>query len=111
MFDTKRKTYEQLNFLCCSKNTIKYSMSINSRTSCVVGISIFGFGKYWKAVFELDGSQHKSYLQNFFHAQKSNPRNDRHTSNDVTKNNDILPQAGNGETTNIQEHPFKINWN
>ena len=111
MFDTKRKTYEQLNFLCCSKNTIKYSMSINSRTSCVVGISIFGFGKYWKAVFELDGFQHKSYLQNFFHAQKSNPRNDRHTSNDVTKNNVILPQAGNGETTNIQEHPFKINWN
>ena len=48
-----------ISYVVPKNKTISYSMRLNSKISCVVIISIFGFKKYWQTVFnfmELDMS-------------------------------------------------------
>ena len=43
----------EIAYVAPQNTTMTYSMSLNNRISCVVGISIFGFNKYWQTVFIL----------------------------------------------------------
>ena len=40
-------------YVAPDNKTMAHIMSLNKRILCVVGISIFGFNKYWKRVFDL----------------------------------------------------------
>ena len=55
MFDTQKT--ESMNnviaYVAPKNKTMAHIMSLNNRTSCVVGIYIFGFKTYWKQVFNL----------------------------------------------------------
>ena len=55
MFDTqKNKSMNNVVAYVAPKNKIlEHIMSLNNSIFCVVGISIFGFKKYWKQVFDL----------------------------------------------------------
>ena len=55
MFDTQKN--ESMNnaitYVSPKDQTMGHSMRLNDRISCVVGISIFGFKKYWQRVLNL----------------------------------------------------------
>ena len=55
MFDTPKN--ELMNnviaYVAPKNKMIAHRMSLNNKISCVVGISIFVFKKYWKRVFAL----------------------------------------------------------
>ena len=55
MFDAKKN--ESMNifiaYIAPKNKTMAHIMSLTNMISCVVGISIFGFKKYWKQVFDL----------------------------------------------------------
>ena len=55
MFATQNKEYmnNEIAYLAPRNKTIYHSMSLNNRISCVVGISMLNFDKYWKRVFYL----------------------------------------------------------
>ena len=40
-------------YVAPKNKTMAHNMSLNNRISCVVGVFIFGFKKYWKQVFGL----------------------------------------------------------
>ena len=49
-----------------------HRMSLNNRISCVVGISIFGFKKYWQKVFNLMELNMSPTFKQFFQAKTDN---------------------------------------
>ena len=55
MFGTQKNKLidSAIVYVAPKNNTMAHSMSLNSRISFVVGISIFGFNKYCQAVFYL----------------------------------------------------------
>ena len=59
-------------YVAPKNKTMAYSMSLNNRTSCVVGISIFGFKTYWKQVFNLMEIQTTQTSKHFLQAETIN---------------------------------------
>ena len=57
MFNTQNN--ELMNsttaYVAAENKTMENSMSLNIKISCVVGIYVFRFEKYWKKVFDLMG--------------------------------------------------------
>ena len=49
-----------------------HSMSLNNRISCVVGILIFGFNKYWQTVFTLIKLNMSPTFKQFLQAETDN---------------------------------------
>ena len=80
-----------------------HSMDLNNIISCVVGISIFGFKKYWQTVFNLNELKMSPTFKLFLKAKKVNTGNKIILSMIRFKNNERFPQAGNDETENIQK--------
>ena len=59
------------------------SMSLNNRISCVVRISIFGFKKYWRTVFNLMDLNMSLTFKQFLQAEIVNADKTNHTINDT----------------------------
>ena len=74
MFDTQKN--ESINnviaYVAPKKKTMAHSMSLNNRILCIVGISIFGFKKYWEHVFNLMDIKTKPTLTDFLQAETLN---------------------------------------
>ena len=51
---------------------VVHSMSLNNRVSFVVGISIFGFNKYWHTVLKFMDINMSPTLKRFFQAKTFN---------------------------------------
>ena len=66
-----------ITYVAPKNKTMAHIMSINNRISCVVGISIFGFKKYWKQVFDLMQIQKSSTFEQFFQAETLNARKNK----------------------------------
>ena len=52
-------------YVAPKNKTMAYSMSLNNRISCVVGISISGFKTYWKQVFDFVEIQTTQTFEHF----------------------------------------------
>ena len=59
-------------YVAPKNKTMADSMNLNNRISCVVGISVFGFKKYWKQVFDLMEIQTTSTFEQFLQAETLN---------------------------------------
>ena len=58
-------------------------MILNSKISCVVGISIFGFDKHQKTLFNLREFNISPTFKQLFHAKKINANKTKHTTNNA----------------------------
>ena len=52
--------------------TMAYSMTLNNRISCIVGISVFRFKTYWEQVFNLMDIKTTPTLTDFLQAETLN---------------------------------------
>ena len=52
-------------YIAPKNKAMTHSMSLNNRISCVLGIFIFGFKKYWKLVFALMEIKTPSTIEQF----------------------------------------------
>ena len=79
MFDTQKNESmkNMIAYVAQKKKTMAYSMSLNNRISCVVGIFIFGFKTYWKQVFDLMEIQTSSMFEQFLQAETLNAENNK----------------------------------
>ena len=79
MFDTQKN--ESMNnviaYVAPKNKTMAHSMSLNNRISCVVGISIFRFKKYWKQVFALMEIQTTSTFKQLLQSETLNADNNK----------------------------------
>ena len=79
MFDTQKN--ESMNnviaYVAPKNKTMAHSMSLNSRISCVVGISIFGFKTYWKQVFDLMEIKTSSTFEQLLQAETLNAKKNK----------------------------------
>ena len=79
MFDTQKN--ESMNnviaYVAPKNKTMAHSMSLNNRISCVVGITIFGFNKYWKQVFPLMEKQTTPTFEQFLKAETINAKKNK----------------------------------
>ena len=66
-----------------NNKTMAYSMILNNRISCVVGISILGFKKYWQIVFNLMDLNMSPTFKQFVQAKIVNADKTNHTINDT----------------------------
>ena len=74
MFDTQKN--ELMNnviaYVAPKNKMMSHTMSLNNRISCIVGISIFGFKKYWEQVFNLMDIKKTPTLTDFLQAETLN---------------------------------------
>ena len=59
-------------YVAPKNKTMAHSTSLNNRISCVLGISIFGFKKYRKQVFDLMEIQTTATFKQFLQAETIN---------------------------------------
>ena len=79
MFDTQKN--ESMNnviaYVTPKNKTMSHTMSLNNRISCIVGISIFVFKKYWKRVFHLMEKQTTPTLEQLLKAETINAKKNK----------------------------------
>ena len=63
-----------IEYVAPKNKTMAHRMSLNNRISCVVGISIFRFKKYWKQVFALMEIQTTSTFEQLLLAETLNAK-------------------------------------
>ena len=79
--------------------------------SFVARISIFELRKYWQTVFNLMEINMRPTFKQFLQEKTVNTEiNKAYYKQYDVKIMINIPQAGNDETANIQEHTFKIKW-
>ena len=66
-----------IGYVVPKNKTMAHSISLNNRISCVVGISIFGFKKYWKQLFDLMQIQTSSTFEQFLQAETLNTKKNK----------------------------------
>ena len=62
----------EIAFVAQKNKIMAHSMILNNRISCVVGISIFGFKKYWMIFFSLIELNTSPTLKQFLQDKKYN---------------------------------------
>ena len=79
MFDTQKNgsTNNVIAYVAPKNKTMTHSMSLISRISCIVGISIFGFKPYSKQVFNLMEIQTSSTFEQFLQAETLNAKKNK----------------------------------
>ena len=81
--------------------TMAHIMILNNRILCVVGISIFGFKKYWQRVFNLMEIKRTPTFKQFFQDKTLNSGKKVILSTMECEKTESLPQEGNDKTTNL----------
>ena len=89
---------------------VVHRINLNNSISCVVGISILGFNKYWKAFLNLMDLNMSPTFKQFLQFETVNSEKKIILSTMQCKKNESLPQTGNDETENMREHTCKENW-
>ena len=89
---------------------VVHRINLNNSISCVVGISILGFNKYWKAFLNLMDLNLSPTFKQFLQFETVNSEKKIILSTMQCKKNESLPQTGNDETENMREHTCKENW-
>ena len=75
MFDTQKKNKLTMQSkMCHQKNIMANIMSLNSKISCVVRVSIFVFYRYWPEVFDLVDLNIRPTFKQSLQAKKSTPK-------------------------------------
>ena len=109
VWHTKNESMDNSIASVALKNkTIAHITSPNNRILCIVGISIFGFKKYWQVFFNLIGINISPTFKQFLQAETDNAK--KILSRKWCKKNESLPQVGNDETSNIRKHTCKAKW-
>ena len=91
-----------ITYIASKNKTMVYITSLTNRISCVVGIYIFGFKKYWNIVFNLMELNMVPTLNCSFKPKKSTPIEKTIITKIQCKNNKSLSQGGNAESENLQ---------
>ena len=66
-----------ITYIAPKNKTMAHSMILNNRISCVLGISIFGFKKYWQTIFNLMDLNMSPTLKTFLQYKTVNARKNK----------------------------------
>ena len=110
VWHTKEQKNEQHNHICGTKNNIMaHIISLNSRISYVVRVSIFVFYRYWPEVSDLVDLNIRPTFKQSLQAKTINPEKNNLSTNSTMLKNKSLPQSVNHQPKYSQKYTCKVN--
>ena len=110
VWHTKKTINNAIACIARKNKKMVHSMIRKNRIYYVVGISIFGFNKYWQTVFNLIELNMSPNFKQLLQTRLVSAEKIKSYLQQYDVKNESLPQTVNDETENIREHTCKAKW-